>query len=128
MKKAMFVLISLFLAGLCLSAFSIAPLSGQDEDLKKMYAPILGEYEFTMQEGTFYLNFYIEEGALWADSGDGQPAVMEPIEDQKFEFKAEDPQAGVFIMSFSKDDQGEYTICQVVNEGMGLEIIGTKIK
>jgi hypothetical protein len=98
-----------------------------DEDLKKKYAPILGEYEFVMEGGAFTLNLYIESGALWADSGDGQPATMEPLKDKPFEFKAEDPQAGIFEIKFLKDDQDDYTICHVVNTGMGLDAKGNKI-
>ena len=121
-------MISCFILSLCVSGSPAVPQPGQDEELKKMYAPILGEYEFSMLEGTFYLNFYIEEGDLWADSGDGRPAVMKPSEDKQFAFKAEDPQSGIFSFQFLKDDQAEYTICHVVNEGMGLDIKGSKIK
>ncbi|NQT79485.1 MAG: hypothetical protein HQ555_03720 [Candidatus Aminicenantes bacterium] len=99
-----------------------------DEDLKKKYVAILGEYEFYMEGGTFILNFYVEDGALWADSGDERPATMEPVEDKQFEFTAEDPEAGIFEIKFLKDDEGEYTICHIVNAGMGLDMKGNKIK
>jgi hypothetical protein len=122
---------------LCMIAFSIFCLlmvhsvsiaqEAADEDLKKKYAPILGEYEFVTGGGTFTLNFYAEGGALWADSGDGRPATMEPLKDKPFEFKAEDPQAGIFEIKFLENDQGEYTICHVVNTGMGLDAKGNKI-
>jgi hypothetical protein len=98
------------------------------EDLKKEYAAILGEYEFNMDEGTFILNYYLEGGALWVDSGDGRPATMEPVEGKQFEFTAEDPESGLFTIRFLKDDQGKYTICRVVNIDMGLDIKGNKIK
>jgi hypothetical protein len=97
-----------------------------DEGLKKKYAPILGEYEFVMEGGTFTLKFYVEGGALWADSGDGRPATMESLKDKLFEFTAEDTQAGIFEIKFLKDDQGEYTICHVVNAGVGLDAKGNK--
>jgi hypothetical protein len=98
-----------------------------DEELKKKYAPILGEYEFTTAGGTFTLKFYVEGGALWADSGDDRPATMEPVKDKVFDFTAEDPQAGIFEIKFLKDDQGKYNICHVVNSGMGLDVTGNKI-
>jgi len=122
---------------LCTIAFFILFLSmalsvtvaqvGSDEELKKKYAPILGEYEFLTAGGAFTLKFYVEGGALWADSGDGRPATMEPLKDKEFEFTAEDPQAGIFEIKFLKDDQGKHTICHVVNTGMGLDAIGNKI-
>jgi hypothetical protein len=62
-----------------------------DEDLQKEYAPILGEYTFQGEGGTFTLKFTIEGGALWADSGDGRPATMKPVENEVFAFTAEDP-------------------------------------
>ena len=99
-----------------------------DEDLKKEYAPILGEYAFESGGETFTLKYYIEGGALWADSGDGRPATMKPIEEEVFAFTAEDPITGLFEIKFLKDDQGEYTICHVVNAGIGMDIKGTKIK
>jgi len=99
-----------------------------DEDLKKEYASILGEYAFDPGEAAFALKFYVEGGALWADSGDGRPATMKPIEDEVFAFTAEDPISGIFEIKFLKDDQGEYTLCHVVNEDMGLEVKGIKIK
>jgi hypothetical protein len=99
-----------------------------DEDLQKEYSPILGEFTFQAEGGTFTLKFYIEGGALWADSGDGRPATMKPIDEEVFAFTAEDPISGLFEIRFQKDDQGEYTLCHVVNKDMGLDIEGTKIK
>ena len=98
-----------------------------DEGLKKKYAPILGKYEFVTDGGTFILEFYIKDNALWADSGDGRPATMESLKDKVFEFKAEDPVAGIFEIDFLKDDSGEYKICHVVNTSMGLDAKGNKI-
>jgi len=99
-----------------------------DEDLKKEYAPILGEYEFVVGGQTDIIRFYIEGNALWADSGDGRPATLEPVEDEVLSFTAEDPISGLFEIKFFKDDQGEYTKYHIANTTMGLEIDGTKIK
>lgn len=101
-----------------------------DEELKKKYEAIIGDYEFDLSElggETLLLTFYIEEGELWADSGDGRPASLEPIEDLEFAFIGEDPEQGRFEFYFLKDDEGQYSKCRVVIESMGLEIIGFKI-
>ena len=101
-----------------------------DEELKKKYEAIIGDYEFDlseMGEETALLTFYIEEGELWADSGDGRPASLEPIEDLEFAFTGEDPEQGRFEFYFLKDDEGQYSKFRVVIESMGLEIIGFKI-
>ena len=99
-----------------------------DEELEKKYSPILGEYEFVFGGEASIIRFYIEGNELWADSGDGRPATLEPLEDEEFSFTAEDPISGLFEIKFIKDEQGEYSICHLVNESMGLDIEGTKIK
>jgi hypothetical protein len=99
-----------------------------EEELKKAYAPILGEYEFATGAGSDIIRFYIKDGSLWADSGDGRPATLEPVEDEEFSFTAEDPIDGIFEIKFLKDDQGEYTTCHIVNTAMGLDFEGIKIK
>lgn len=45
-----------------------------DEDIKKKYVAIVGEYEFDLSDiggGTVIINFHVEGGAIWADSGNG---------------------------------------------------------
>jgi hypothetical protein len=128
MKKIISALMILLFIGLSGSISLASSIPDQDEELKKKYAPILGEYEFNMGEGPLYLNFYVKEGELWADSGDGRPAVMEPIENEVFKFKADDPETGTFSFHFTKDSQGEYSVCRVVNEMIGFDGEGTKIK
>ena len=109
------------------SSFSVAQKKSEEE-LKKEYAPILGEYEFVTGGQTDIIRFYIEDGSLWADSGDGRPATLKAVEDEVFSFTAEDPINGMFEIKFLKDDQGKYITCHIVNAAMGLEIEGIRIK
>ncbi len=102
-----------------------------DEALKKKYAPIIGEYTFDLVDlggEVTVLKYHIMDGELWADSGDGRPAIMKPVEGKTFAFRAEDPMEGVFQISFEKDDEGDYTICRIVIEMAGVEIVGYKVK
>ena len=117
-----------FILGLFIATSVSIAQEKYDEDLKKKYAPILGEYEFDWRGAIFILDFYIEDGALWSDSGDGSPATMESLGEEPFEFKAEDPITGIFEIKFLENDQGEYTICRFVSNSLGFDLKGNKIK
>ena len=100
-----------------------------DEDLKKKYAPIIGEYEFdltSMGGEVQYVTFHVIDGELWADSGDGDPATMEPVEGAEFEFKAVGSDGQEFEINFVKNDQGQYTICKIFIVMMDMEVEGIK--
>jgi len=123
----LFVSVALLLAVLNGVAFS---QETTDEELKKKYEPIIGDYEFDLSDlggETQILTFYVEDVKLWVDSGDGRPAVMEPAEGQEFKFTATDPESGYFELTFIKDDEGKYTECRVYIENADLEIVGFKI-
>lgn len=100
-------------------------------DLEKKYAPILGDYEFDLADmggDVQTLNFSIIEGALWVDSGDGDPAECEPVEGLDFEFTAVSSDGQEFEIRFEKDDEGEFSICYINIVAMSIEIVGSKIK
>lgn len=100
-----------------------------DEALKKKYAPIIGEYEFDLTEmggEVQYLTFYVKDGALWGDSGDGDPATCDPVEGEEFKFKAVGSDGQEFEITFVKDEKGQYTICKVYIVAMDMEVEGIK--
>ncbi|MFC2167683.1 hypothetical protein ACFLRW_01775 [Acidobacteriota bacterium] len=126
-RRIIFSAVLVLLLAVCGPVFS---QEQTDEELKKKYGIITGDYEFDLSElggETTLLTFYIENGELWADSGDGRPAIMKPMEDLEFAFESEDPEQGRFEFYFSKDDEGTYSKCRVVVESLGLEIFGFKI-
>ena len=103
------------------------------QDLAKKYAVIVGDYEFDMTEtemgAVMTVNFYFEDGTLWAlPETSAEPAKMEPVEGKTFEFTIEDPEEGTYEIKFAKDESGKYTKCQVKNEVMGFDLVGTKLK
>jgi len=111
------------------SSISFA-IRNQDEELKKKYSAILGEYEFDLSEfgaDLIILNIHVESGSLWIDSGDGMPTTLEPSGDEPYEFTSDDPESGPLEIKFTKDDQGEYTICTIAILDQGVEISGNKI-
>ena len=123
-------IVSLFLAVLLFgtNAFSFQ----SDDELKKKYEPILGNYEFDMTDnemGVMRVAFYVEYSSIWAfpDFADS-PAEMIPLAGKEFEFKIEDPDEGTYEIKFMKDDKGEYSKCHAINEFVGIDVIGSKIK
>ncbi|MBN1938354.1 MAG: hypothetical protein JW843_02125 [Candidatus Aminicenantes bacterium] len=107
-----------------------AGFAGQsaDEILKKTYEKIIGKYAFIVEGQNFFLDFYVRDGNLWGDSGDGRPAIFTPKENSTEEFSADDPETGHFTVAFLKNDKGEYDRCHVVAPDIGLDITGDKIK
>jgi hypothetical protein len=102
-----------------------------DEELEKKYSAILGEFEFDLTDlggEIIVLNFHIDSGALWGDSGDGKPITLEPVEGEEYKFTSQDPDSGALEINFLKDDQDQYTICHIVLLDQGVEITGNKIK
>jgi len=129
-SRRFYIFLSLILGVLMVGSVCFSQ-EKSDEELKKKYALILGEYEFDLSEfggAVIVLNIHIENGALWGDSGDGNPVTLEPVEDGRFEFTADDPESGALEITFLKDDQGQYTKCHIKLLDMGLEITGNKIK
>ena len=126
-KKSLAILSAfLLLAGTLTFAFQT------DEDLKKKYAPILGEYEFDLTEqgmGVVRVDIYVESGSLWAfpEVADS-PGEMVPVEGKEFEFTVTDPDSGTFVCTFLKDEAGEYTKFHLVNEMMAMDVVGTRLK
>ena len=126
MKKRILHVFVLLVIGFFLTCSITHAQENSDEELKKRYAMVLGEYGFEWGGQTFILNFYVEGGALWVDSGDGRPLTMKPAAENTFEFIVEDPSHGTFKFKFLKDDQGKYSLCHAVNSGMELDVKGTK--
>ena len=120
------------LSALLLLSGALTFASQTDEELKKKYAPIVGEYEFDLTEqgmGVIRVDVYVESGSLWAfpEVADS-PGEMVPVEGKEFEFMVTDPDSGEFACKFMKDDAGEYTKFHLVNEMMGMDVVGTRMK
>ncbi|UCE40883.1 MAG: hypothetical protein JSV17_15780 [Candidatus Aminicenantes bacterium] len=122
------VVVSVFVGMSFLLTLMALPAVAQD--LEKKYAPILGDYEFDMTEsgqGVMTVQFYVENDALWAWPQDaGDPGEMIPKEGEEFVFTIED-EMSVWVLTFSKDENGKYTKCHAVNEAQGIDITGEKI-
>ena len=123
----------LCLALVLLFMSSVTLAQEKKQDLEKKYAVIVGDYEFDMTEtgmgGVMIVNFYFEDGALWAlPETASEAAQMVPVEGKEFEFTIGDPDEGTYEIKFLKDENGKYTKCQVKNDVMGFDLVGKKVK
>jgi len=120
------------LAALMLAAAPLASAAILEKDAQDPYAAIVGDYEFDLAQigqGIVVVNVYVEEGELWIwPETSSEPAEMTPMEGETFKFYVDDDEEGRYEITFSKNEEGIYTKCRVVNEGMGLDTTGTKIK
>jgi len=125
-KGMILVILAVFVLG------GIALANQTDEELKKKYAPILGNYEFDATEyglGVLTIEVYVDYGSLWAlpETSDSAGQMI-AVEGEEMSFKIEDPDEGTYEIKFLKDDEGVYDKCHVVNELMGMNLVGKKLK
>jgi len=128
MKKALLLTAAVVL--LASLALSSAPAS-QAQKPEGKYAAFCGEYSFDLSAlgaGTITAKFYAENDLFyaWASSSDS-PDVLSPVEGKPEKFFIDDPDEGHWDFEFLKDDSGKYAKCRIVNEGMGIDIVGQRI-
>lgn len=125
--------LTLALAALCSMLCAPALMAGpQEQDAKKKYAELVGDYEFDLADlgmGIVIINVYVEGDSLWVwPETSSEPAEMTPVEGETFKFYIEDDEEGRYDVIFLKDEEGKYTKCRVVNENMGLDSTGSKVE
>ena len=122
-----FCVISCFILFLFVS--SSLSVSQEKTDTAKLYAEIAGDYEFEMEGQVTTLSFYVKDGVLMgraAGESDEEEVTLEPVEGKTMGFTTTNAQ-GMFIeLTFSRDESGKITKCQV--NAMGMIIEGIKIE
>ncbi len=99
-----------------------------DDALSKKYEKIMGKYEFEINGENLVVEILIRQGGLWADSGDGRPAEIKPVNSRNEEFTGEDSENGPFQLTFIKDDTGQYTKCHFVMKSQNVDATGKRMK
>jgi hypothetical protein len=114
---------------LTLAVFSAAAPMAQDA--AKTYEKFLGKYEFdfaSMGGGTRIFEFYVKDNAFWIEYGFTSPGELKPVDGTADQFTFTDPDDGLIKVTFQKDDGGNYAMCRVVADSLGLDIVGNKQK
>ena len=121
-QKSMLICIcfALMLSGLNVSSFA--------QDKAKLYAEIVGDYEYAYEGQVILITYSVEDGILYGtQEGDPDPPTpLEPVEGSELAFTATGSDGNLYEISFSRDEDGKITKSLLAT--MGIEIEGTKIK
>lgn len=121
-QKSIFIFICLafVLSGLNISTFA--------QDKAKLYAEIAGVYEYEYQGQITTIIYSVEDGALYGNTeGNPEPpSLLEPVEGKELEFTATSDDGNLYIISFSRDEEGQITKSLLSTQG--IEVQGIKIK
>ncbi len=96
------------------------------QDLEKKYTPIIGTYEFYVEEQVMNIKFWVEEEKFWGAPEGETPAEIVPMEGEEWKFETTTDEGQYYMIEFVKDESGKFNKCII--ESMGMQIEGTRIK
>lgn len=117
------------ISGLTLVLFicSAASFALNNTDTEKLYAEIVGDYEFEYEGETSIITFFVKNGVLMGRDSESDPGTpLEPVEGKELDFKATSEDGQSLEITFSRDEGDKITKCLLVT--IGMEIEGEKIK
>lgn len=104
-----------------------ASFAQEKTDTQNLYAEIAGDYEFDFEGQVDVITFFVKDGVLMGrDSDDDEGTPLEPVEGKALGFEATSDEGQMFEITFSRDENGKITKCQLVT--MGMELQGVKLK
>jgi hypothetical protein len=127
MKKTILTTATALLALVCLAAIA-APTVAQDkpEDMKKLIAEIIGDYEFSFQGESMLIQFTEKEGKLFGAPVGEMPEEIKPVAEKPLCFDITVAGNGQYYeLQFVRNDKGVIDKC--VMNTMGMTIEGMKI-
>lgn len=103
-------------------------VSTSAQDKAKLYEEIAGDFEYEYQGQYIVITYWVEDGVLYAtQEGDpNPPAKLEPVEGKELVFETTGSDGNLYIISFSRDEDGKITKSALAT--MDIEIEGVKIK
>jgi len=98
------------------------------QDKAKLYAEIAGDYEYEYEGQVTVIIYSVEDCVLYGtQEGDLEPpSRLDPVEGKELEFETIGGDGNLYVISFSRDEDGKIT--RSVLATMDIEIEGVKIK
>lgn len=109
---------------LALFGFNVASFA---QGRAKLYEEIAGDYEYEYEGQVIIITYSVEDGILYAtQEGDPEPpSRLDPVEGKELEFETTGGDGNLYVISFSRDDEGKIT--KSILATMGIVIEGVKI-
>jgi len=121
-QKTVFIIIcfSLVLFGLNLSTFA--------QDKAKILEEIVGVYEYELEGQVLIVIYTVEDGVLYGteENDPNPPSRLDPVEGKELTFETTGDDGNLYVISFSRDEDGKIT--KSILAVMGMEIEGVKIE
>lgn len=120
--KSLFTLICFALALFGMNSSSLA------QDQAKLLEEIAGDYEYEFEGQYILITYFVEDGELFGNQeGDpGPPAKLTPVEGKEMTFEATGSDGNLYVISFSRDEDGKITKSKLAT--MDIEIEGVRVK
>lgn len=107
------------------SATSPAGSAQKPDDIQTLYAEILGDYEFYLDQKYIVTSIYQDQAKLWARvQGDSKDLELLPIDMTELRFKVNDPGKEQFAV-FVRNSEGRVSAFRLIT--VNREDIGEKI-
>lgn len=98
------------------------------QDKAKLYGEIAGDYEYEYEGQLIIITYSVEDGVLYAtQEGDPEPpSRLDPVEGKELEFETTGGDGNLYVISFSRDEEGKFT--KSILSTMDIVIEGVKTK
>jgi hypothetical protein len=118
------ILVFAFLAGPVAAAQAAAQTAAQakPEDMKKLVAEIVGDYEFSAEGQTLLVQFTNVDGKLFGAPPGETPEELSPVAGKPLCFDITLAQNGeYYVLQFVRNDKGVIDKCSMTVQGMTID-------
>jgi hypothetical protein len=103
-------------------------VSASAQNKANLYEEIAGDYEYEYEGQLIVITYWVEDGILYGTQQDdpNPPSKLDPVEGKELVFETTGSDGNLYVISFSRDEDGKITKSSLAT--MGIEIEGVKIK